>query len=54
MSLHNPAFRYIPASAHGDPAAFARRQRERIRAAAEQRKAAPDKVQQITKRRSAA
>lgn len=51
MSLHNPAFRYIPASAHGDPAAFARRQRERMREA--RRQAEQQKARQNTKRRAA-
>lgn len=50
MSWLNPGWKYVPASAHGDPAAFARRQRDRIRAAAEQRKAEPAKVQQIKRR----
>jgi len=47
------AWDYKPAASHADGAAFRRRQRERMRAAEVQRKAAPTKVTTLKRREAA-
>lgn len=50
--LLNPAFRWIPAATHGTSEAFAERQRARMKAAEQARKAEQSNVKPITQRKA--
>lgn len=49
----DPSFRWIPAATHGTSEKFAERQRARMKAAEQARKAAESNVKQINQRKAA-